>query len=298
MALVENRDKLEGGDVSIRLPGVRKGDMATRNFKPEVNVYSVRFSPNAQSWAAATTEGLLIYSLDRGIVFDPLNLSLEVTPKAARESLAKQEYSTAILMALKLNENKLIEEIIEQIPYIQGMFAFKSSRLRYEIVIKIFLFFFQITVELVATSLPNAYVERILEFVSKQISNSHHIEFYLNWSTKLLTAHAPKENIFKQQSLVSIQDSLTRKYDQLSKVCDFNKYTLKVLIEMGEAKASANANGTNGEADDDSDDSDDEDVDENNLMLIRQQTNGDHDDDSDVEMASEEEEETSDDDSL
>lgn len=122
MALVEHRDDLEGGTVSIRLPGVQKGDMATRNFKPEVNVFCVRFSPTAQSWAAATTEGLLIYSLDRGIVFDPLNLSLEVTPKAARECLQQQsrQYSTALLMALKLNEVNLIEEIIEQIPYNEG----------------------------------------------------------------------------------------------------------------------------------------------------------------------------------
>lgn len=120
MALVETRDELEGGNVAIRLPGVQKGDMASRNFKPEVNVFGVRFSPTAQSWAAATTEGLLIYSLDRGIVFDPLNLSLEVTPKAARECLQQHEYSTAILMALKLNEVKLIEEIIEQIPHNEG----------------------------------------------------------------------------------------------------------------------------------------------------------------------------------
>lgn len=120
MALVENRDELEGGNVNLRLPGVQKGDMASRNFKPEVNVFSVRFSPSAQSWAAATTEGLLIYSLDRGIVFDPLNLSLEVTPKAARECLQQHQYSTALLMAMKLNEVKLIEEIIEQIPYGEG----------------------------------------------------------------------------------------------------------------------------------------------------------------------------------
>lgn len=120
MALVEQRDELEGGNIAIRLPGVQKGDMATRNFKPEVNVFSVRFSPPAQSWAAATTEGLLIYSLDRGIVFDPLNLSLEVTPKAARECIQQQQYSTALLMALKLNEVKLIEEIIEQIPHTEG----------------------------------------------------------------------------------------------------------------------------------------------------------------------------------
>lgn len=120
LALVENRDELEGGNVTLRLPGVQKGDMASRNFKPEINVFGVRFSPTAQSWAAATTEGLLIYSLDRGIVFDPLNLSMEVTTKSTRECLQKQQYSTALLMALKLNEDTLIEEIIEQIPHNEG----------------------------------------------------------------------------------------------------------------------------------------------------------------------------------
>lgn len=117
ISLIEKRDALEGGDVAIRLPGVQKGDMATRNFKPEIKVFSVRFSPSAQSWAAATTEGLLVYSLDQGIVFDPINLSLEVTPKAARECLKNHEYSSAFIMALKLNERHLILEIIEQIPY-------------------------------------------------------------------------------------------------------------------------------------------------------------------------------------
>lgn len=116
LALVEQRDQLEGGDIAIRLPGVQRGDMASRNFKPEVNVYCIRFSPTAQSWAAATTEGLLVYSLDRGIVFDPLNLSLEVTPKAARACIERHEYSTALIMALKLNEAKFTEEIMERIP--------------------------------------------------------------------------------------------------------------------------------------------------------------------------------------
>lgn len=36
MALVEEREEREGGNVTIRLPGVRKGDMASRVFKPEV----------------------------------------------------------------------------------------------------------------------------------------------------------------------------------------------------------------------------------------------------------------------
>lgn len=37
MALVEQRGDLEGGNVNIRLPGVRQGDMADRKTKPEVS---------------------------------------------------------------------------------------------------------------------------------------------------------------------------------------------------------------------------------------------------------------------
>lgn len=37
VALVEEREILEGGHVTIKLPGVRKGDMASRSFKPEVS---------------------------------------------------------------------------------------------------------------------------------------------------------------------------------------------------------------------------------------------------------------------
>lgn len=66
MALVEQREQLEGGNVAIRLPGVRKGDMSSRRFQPEVRVFSVRFSPTGQAFAAAGTEGLCIYALDKG----------------------------------------------------------------------------------------------------------------------------------------------------------------------------------------------------------------------------------------
>lgn len=123
MALIEQRDQLEGGNVTVRLPGVQKGDMASRSFKPEIRVYSVRFSPTSQSWAAATTEGLLLFALDKGIVFDPFNLSLEVTPKAARDCVRRKEFSGALIMALKLNETNLIQDVIEQIPYMESKYT-------------------------------------------------------------------------------------------------------------------------------------------------------------------------------
>lgn len=45
LALVEEREPNEGGNVSVPLPGVRSGDMASRNVKPEVRVFALQFSP-------------------------------------------------------------------------------------------------------------------------------------------------------------------------------------------------------------------------------------------------------------
>ena len=45
LGLIEERDENEGGNVTIRLPGVRKGDLASRSMKPEIRVFSLQFSP-------------------------------------------------------------------------------------------------------------------------------------------------------------------------------------------------------------------------------------------------------------
>lgn len=43
--LIEQREQLEGGNVALQLPGVKKGDMAARAFRPEVRVSCLQFSP-------------------------------------------------------------------------------------------------------------------------------------------------------------------------------------------------------------------------------------------------------------
>lgn len=46
------------------------------------------------SWSAATTEGVLVYSLDSGFVFDPFHLDIGITPTTTRETLSNKEYSS------------------------------------------------------------------------------------------------------------------------------------------------------------------------------------------------------------
>ena len=85
-------------------------------------VTGLEFSPTGREFAAATTEGLLMYSLDSKMIFDPFELEEEITPKATRLMIREQEYDRALSMALKLNEPDLIREVIEQIPPHQVLF--------------------------------------------------------------------------------------------------------------------------------------------------------------------------------
>ncbi|XP_055921659.1 periodic tryptophan protein 2 homolog [Eupeodes corollae] len=248
MALVEQREDLEGGNVMIRLPGVQKGDMASRSFKPEINVYCVRFSPTGQSWAAACTEGLMVYSLDKGVVFDPFDLSIEVTPKATIESLKDKEYSKALIMSLKLNEINLITSVIEGIPISN--------------------------VELVCSTLPNEYAHRTLQAVTGLLRKSPHIEFYLRWACCLLTQHGNKDNVFQHHSLLGLHESLSRKYEMLNKMCDFNKYTLSALLKVGEMRKNKTGAQENELAEEDHDD----DLDDN-MILLKTSNNLEKDDD-------------------
>lgn len=191
IALIEEREELEGGNVKISLPGTLKNDVASRNYKPEVGVTSLRFSPNGQQWAAATTEGLMVYSLDKGIVFDPYQMSIEVTPKAARALINEQEYSAALIMALKLNESNLVQEIIEQIPHKD--------------------------IDLVLDQLPDGFIHRTVDFIAKMLG-SHHVEFYLKWTCAAITKFGQKNNAMDSQTLINLHQNLNRKYEALNKM--------------------------------------------------------------------------------
>ncbi|KAK2581778.1 hypothetical protein KPH14_002256 [Odynerus spinipes] len=212
LALVEEREENEGGNVTLRLPGVKSGDMASRSMKPEVRVFSLQFSPTGQAWAAATTEGLLIYSLDVGLVFDPFQLELGITPDTVKETLAKVEYAKALMMALKLNENPLIRYVIEAIPYTN--------------------------IELIVQSLSDIYVEKILKFIAAELESTKHVHFYLLWIESILTSHGHRINTaFQMPILLMLQKNMQRKYDDLSSICDFNQYTISYIKRIGEIKA-------------------------------------------------------------
>lgn len=75
-------------------------------------------------WAATSTEGLLIFSLDAQMLFDPYELDTSITPGRVREALRQQEFTRAILMAFRLNERTLIQEALEAVPWAESEHPF------------------------------------------------------------------------------------------------------------------------------------------------------------------------------
>ena len=67
-----------------------------------------------------TTEGLLVYSLDTGLVFDPYDLSEEVTPEGILVAILERKFSAALAMSLRLNDTKLVTRAVEAVPCSDG----------------------------------------------------------------------------------------------------------------------------------------------------------------------------------
>ncbi|XP_050415096.1 periodic tryptophan protein 2 homolog [Patella vulgata] len=205
LALVDAGEGEQDG-VTLNLPGVKKGDLSSRHFKPEVRVACVRFSPTGRAFSATTTEGLLIYSLDHNLVFDPFELEMDITPANIRKTLHNENFSKALMLSFRLNEQNLVEEVIENIPVKD--------------------------IDVICQNLPNVYIDKLLNFIATQIESSAHIQFYLIWLQCLLMQHGPQ---LKQRSqslmatLRSLQKNVTRKYEDISKICDHNKYNLQFI---------------------------------------------------------------------
>lgn len=194
--LVESRVESEMDQGKISLPGVMRGDYSSRSFKPEIQVSCVRFSPTGRAWSACTTEGLLTYSLDTTLLFDPFDLDVEITPRVIRETLLeKQDYALALMQSLRLNEEALISLVIERTPYN--------------------------SIDIVVGSLSDAYVDRLLSFIANQVEKSAHLEFYLTWSQAILYRHGGRikqRSSSKLDMLCNLEKSLTKKFEDLSKM--------------------------------------------------------------------------------
>ncbi|KAJ5647217.1 hypothetical protein N7490_003589 [Penicillium lividum] len=218
--------------IDSTLPGAKRGDAGARTTRPEVRVTSVDFAPTGRAFCAASTEGLLIYSLDDDFVFDPFDLDITITPssilatvEAAKNAAAtgtvdeENTYLKALVMAFRLNESKIIRAVYESIP---------PSDIAH-----------------VVRSVPTVYLPRLLRFVAHAADETPHLEFNLLWIESLFSCHG---RYFKENSgtfapeLRAVQRAVDDIRENLKRLTEKNLYDLNYLLSrpiLAEKKSSS-----------------------------------------------------------
>ena len=257
LALIEDREDPRD-KTSIKLPGSKKNDLSSRSSSQKVIVHSLEFSPTGRDFAAATTEGLLVYSLDSRMTFDPYELEEDVTPKATRSKVQDQDFEVALSMALRLNEIDLIREVIEQIP---------SSQ-----------------VQLLTSRLSERFVYFLMKFLGQEMETSRHIGFYAKWCRCVMMHHSLwirrrwKDFL---PVLNQMQKVLTTQASDLGQLCQRNNQTVDFLLVVAQRKKVAKSHLTSKAADMNESSGDDEDypmdVSESNLEGLASKWSDDED---------------------
>ncbi|KIK70124.1 hypothetical protein GYMLUDRAFT_187734 [Collybiopsis luxurians FD-317 M1] len=198
------------------LPGAQRGDMSIRKYRQEARTKCVRFSPTGRAWAGASTEGLLIYSLDASHTnsanFDPFDLSLDLTPESILSTLESRSYLPALIMAFRLNEQALIQKVFEGVP--RG------------------------DIKLIVRQLPVMYLAPLLRFVGTHLKKTPHVEFGLLWINALLMTHG---RILKAGGvgggdlpsvLRVVKAALSECEETISRLCDENMSSLSYVVDQ------------------------------------------------------------------
>ena len=202
------------------LPGSTRGDPSTRKFRPAIRVPAIAFSPTGRAFCAATTEGLLVYSLDTALSFDPFDLDIEITPSSTLNVLKQKDFLLALVMAFRLNEAPVIRRVYEGIPVSD--------------------------ISLVVKNLPPVYLARLLRFVAQATDETPHLEFNLRWIEALLRAHGPywkdRQTIFAAE-LRTVGKAIGRIQSDLKRLADENCYVIDYLVSQASAGGDENKKG-------------------------------------------------------
>jgi len=163
------------------MPGSKLANNAKtikRSTKLAVRVKKVQFSPDGTQFACATTEGVVIYSLASTLVenntFNPYEIDETVTIDNIISNVKQENFLSALILSLRLNESEVIEKVFKCIPLE--------------------------SVRLISSSFPSNYLFRFLGFLQREIEHDRNIQWNMIWLKEL---YRYNEQVFKSCRLGS-----------------------------------------------------------------------------------------------
>eukprot|EP01126_Amoeba_proteus_P062326 TRINITY_DN8456_c0_g1_i4.p1 TRINITY_DN8456_c0_g1~~TRINITY_DN8456_c0_g1_i4.p1 ORF type:complete len:737 (-),score=150.98 TRINITY_DN8456_c0_g1_i4:285-2495(-) len=194
------------------LPGVMLGPASGK--KETIKISEVTFSPSGRQWACCSTTGLVVFSLDEQILFDPYQLDLDVTSVNIHKTLMDGLYLKALVMALRLNEFDITLKVFETIPHE--------------------------SIEIIARDLHRSYLKHFLTFIARYMSTptplwgtvSPHVHFTMKWISAILFSHGQflKDNPGQfSTSFRALQKNILQVQEVLDQVCTNNSAIMSYL---------------------------------------------------------------------
>ena len=148
------------------LPGAKTAkNLLQRNTRLAVRIKCVRFSPDGTQFAAATTEGLILYSnkQESEAYFNPFMIDEEVSIDNIIAKVKSEEYLTALMLALRLNMSEVTQTVYKCIP--------------------------SESIALIIAHLPEMMLLKLLEFMSEEIEQRRDIHWAMVWLQNILKFH-------------------------------------------------------------------------------------------------------------
>lgn len=198
---------------ALRLPGTKRGDDGSRSSRVEVLTLQVGFSATGREWATVSMEGLHVYSLDEDMIFDPISLTEAVTPAAVTSRLSSGDFAMALTMAFHLNEFSLVKDVLGNTPYD--------------------------SIPHVVRMVGTEHLERLMQFLSKIMTDSPHVEFYLQWALQVLQIHGAYLETHRgvlMRSFRALYKAIETRNGDFKSLCDKNRYNLEFVINQAGLK--------------------------------------------------------------
>jgi len=171
---------------------------------------AVRTAPTGRSWACLTDEGLLLYSLDESLLFDPFDLEVDVTPETIRGAIDEENGLKALVLSFRLNLSDLMVE------------AWRSIR--------------PDSIGLIVRDLPRKHVPRLLNLLARLIERSPDLQLILTWISACLTIHgiaikSDNPSLYSG-SLRTLYKASHQMYQDLGKIATENEMMVKHLLDL------------------------------------------------------------------
>ena len=167
---------------------------------------SVSLSPTGRAWTAATSEGVLLYAVDQGLLFDPTDLAEDITPASALEALNSGAYLRSLLIALRLHDPTIVRHVILSTP--------------------------PTSVQLVVATLPSALLPSLLGTLGDVLPDTPHVEHVLGWILALCARHGTaiqSRPVEALPALRAIGKALSTLHEDVGSTTESNVYTLRYL---------------------------------------------------------------------